>query len=329
MTRGLLELRPHGLYCPAGDFYIDAWRPVQRNVLTHAHADHARSGHAHYFCTPGSLGLLRQRLGAQRFHVWREGEPQRLGGARVSLHPAGHVLGSAQVRIEVAGRVAVVTGDFKRAPDPTCAPFQPLSCDLLVTEATFALPVYQWPGFTEVLDDMVGWIEDCLGQGESAVLLAYSLGKAQRLLHGLRQRLAQPVLVHGAVAALNRIYEAAGVTLAPWESWSESRRPPRPAVVLAPPSAWGSPWMNRFRPLRSAFCSGWMQLRGARRRRNHDRGFVLSDHADWPALLQTIADSAPELVLATHGTTDALVRFLSERGQACQPLRTAFEGENE
>lgn len=331
----LVESRPEGLYCPAGDFYIDPWQPVREAVVTHAHADHARAGSQRYHCSSPGLPLLRWRLGEQRFVGHDYGASFQLGGARLSLHPAGHMLGSAQVRIEAEGRCWVVSGDYKRDPDPTCAPFEALSCDGLLTEATFALPVYRWSPMPEVVDDILDWWRVCRERGETAVLFCYALGKAQRLLAELAIRLPRsdwpehPVYLHGAMATPTSIYRDAGVTMLPTTLVAEHERGAcSGGLVLAPPSAAGSPWMRRFARHSTGFASGWMKLRGNRRRRGFDRGFVVSDHADWPALLRTVEESGAHQVLATHGNAHSFVRFLRERGVDATELHSQFGGDD-
>ncbi|HEY9254886.1 MAG TPA: ligase-associated DNA damage response exonuclease [Stenotrophomonas sp.] len=329
-TRDLVVMRPEGLYCPAGDFYIDPWRPVQRAVITHGHGDHARAGMGRYDCLTDCLPILHWRLGEQEYHAHAPGQSFELGRARVSLHPAGHVLGSAQVRIEAEGQVWVASGDYKRQPDPTCAPFEPVPCDVFITEATFALPVYRWPRTAAVVDDIVRWRRDCGERGEAAVLYCYALGKAQRVLAELDGRGEPPVLLHGAIAAGVAVYRQAGIAMVETEAVSEQPRGQDAAgrLVLAPPSAAGSAWLRRFRHAQQGFASGWMRIRGNRRRRNYDRGFVVSDHADWPALLHTIAQTGARRVIATHGNTDALVRHLCEHGTAAESFRTAYGEED-
>jgi putative mRNA 3-end processing factor len=326
----LLEPTPAGLYCPAGDFHIDPWRPVPRAVLTHAHADHARPGSARYHAAAPGIELLRLRLGPEApIESHRYGEPFPLGRARVSLHPAGHILGSAQVRIEVDGEVAVVTGDFKRDPDPTCAPFEPVACDLLVTEATFALPVYRWPPAESVAREVLAWWDACARRRVPAVLACYALGKAQRLLAELARLTERPVHLHGAMTGLVEAYRRAGVAMLPTVPVAESARGRDFAgeLILAPPSALGAPWMRRFGDAATGFASGWMQVRGHRRRRGYDRGFVLSDHADWPGLLATVRDSGARRIIAMHGDGEPLVRHLRERGLAAECLGVALERE--
>jgi putative mRNA 3-end processing factor len=329
----LLELRPEGLYCAAGDFHVDPWSPVARAVITHGHSDHARAGHGSYFAAARGLPILRWRLGEQDYRPFAYGEPFTLGGTRVSLHPAGHVLGSAQVRVEAGGETWVVSGDYKRDPDPTCEPFEPVPCDVFITEATFALPVYRWQPTDEVVTDLIAWWADCRARGQVAVVFCYALGKAQRILAEIGLQLAPdpgwPVFVHGAIASGVAVYREAGVALYPTEPVAEqaSRRDWAGALVLAPPAAAGSTWMRRFGRTATGFASGWMRVRGNRRRRGHDRGFVISDHADWPGLLRSIDDSGASRILATHGNTDALVRHLREQGRDAAALRTRFGDE--
>jgi putative mRNA 3-end processing factor len=328
----LLQLRAEGLYCPAGDFHVDPWSPVPRAVITHGHSDHARAGHGAYHLAAPGLPILQWRLGAQDYRTHAYGEGFDLGDARVSLHPAGHVLGSAQVRVESGGRTWVVSGDYKRDPDPTCAPFEPVPCDVFITEATFALPVYRWDPTPEVIADVIAWWSRCRERGETAVVFCYALGKAQRILAELGRQLPPgsewPVYVHGAVASGVAVYVAAGIAMHPVQPVADqSRKEWAGALVLAPPSAAGSPWMRRFGRTSTAFASGWMRIRGNRRRRGHDRGFVISDHADWPGLLRSIDDSGAGRILATHGNTDALVRHLREQGRDAAALRTRFGDE--
>ena len=328
--RELVELRPEGLYCPAGDFHIDPWRPVPRAVITHGHGDHARAGMGSYHCVRESLPILEWRLGRQRYHVVEYGDAFLLGPARVSLHPAGHVLGSAQVRIEVAGRVWVASGDYKRQPDPTCAPFEVVPCDTFITEATFGLPIYRWPDTADVAREIVHWREACEQEGSAAVLFCYALGKAQRLLAELAPYLQAPVLLHGAIAAGVDVYRACDVALPPTETVSDQARGAEFAgrLVLAPPSAAGSAWMRRFRRAQTGFASGWMRIRGNRRRRNYDRGFVVSDHADWPDLMRTVRETGARRIIATHGNTDAIVRALCEAGIDAAAFRTGYGDED-
>ena len=316
-----------GLYCPAGDFHIDPWRPVATAVVTHGHSDHARYGHGRYFAAGAGLGILRKRLGDVPMAGLEYGEALALGRARVSLHPAGHVLGSAQVRIEVDGCTWVVSGDYKRDPDPTCAPFEVVACDTFISEATFALPIYRWRPTAEVVGEIWNWWQSNARAGLASVLSCYALGKAQRVLAELRRYTDRAVYVHGAVAALTDVYRAAGVEMLPTEPVGNGRREYAGELIVAPPGADSTPWMRRFGKASTGFCSGWMRVRGNRRRRGYDRGFVLSDHADWPSLLRTIRETGARRALLTHGHSDVLVRYLRERGLDAGALETAFGGE--
>jgi putative mRNA 3-end processing factor len=325
----VIVLRREGLYCPAGDFHIDPWRPVANAVITHGHGDHARSGMGRYCCSRDTLPILRWRLGEQNYQAFDYGQTFRLGDAQVSLHPAGHVLGSAQVRVQVGDRVWVASGDYKRQPDPTCVPFEVVPCDVFITEATFGLPVYRWPDTAQVAAQIVAWRRACEQRGRPALLYCYALGKAQRVLAELGRFDEPPVFLHGAIQAGVQVYRDAGVAMIATEPVAEQPRGADYAgrLVLAPPSAAGSTWTRRFQGAEHGFASGWMRLRGNRRRRNYDRGFVISDHADWPDLLATIAQTGARRIIATHGNTDALIRVLNERGCHAEAFATDFGAE--
>jgi putative mRNA 3-end processing factor len=327
----LVVARPEGLYCPPGDFYIDPWRPVERAVITHAHSDHARVGHRHYLAHTDSAGTLRTRLGADiNLQTLAYGEALDRHGVRVSLHPAGHVLGSAQVRLEHDGRVWVASGDYKTEADGTCAPFEPVRCDAFITESTFGLPIYRWPTQAALCAEIDAWWRTNAEAGRASVLFCYAFGKAQRILHGVDAGIG-PLIVHGAVEPLNAVYRAAGVALPPTLHASDPQVDAqllRRALVLAPPSAQGTPWMKRFGDFADAFASGWMQLRGTRRRRGVDRGFVMSDHADWPGLQSAIRGTGAERVLVTHGSVAVLVRWLTEQGLDAQAFKTEYGDED-
>jgi len=329
MPEPLVVSTENGLYCPAGDFHIDPWRPAPRAVITHAHGDHLRAGHGHYHFAARGAELIAHRLPegfAGTAHDY--GARFTLGGAQVSFHPAGHVLGSAQIRIEADGAVWVVSGDYKRDPDPTCEAFEVVPCDTFISEATFALPVYRWAPTPQVVGELARWWATNRDRGVATVVFCYALGKAQRVLAELGQFTRETVLLHGALLGLVDAYRAAGTDLPPTApATSASRRDYSGALILAPPSAAGSPWMRRFGDHVTGFCSGWMQVRGDRRRRGYDRGFVISDHADWPSLLRTFREVAPSRVLLTHGYSDAMVRYLNESGTPAAALSTAFGGE--
>ncbi len=326
--RPILEVTAGGCYCPAGDFYIDPAQPVERAVITHAHLDHARTGSRSYLATPETARLLSARLGpGTRVQEAAYGEAVDMNGVRLSLHPAGHMLGSAQVRLERGGEVWVVTGDFKREADPTCAPFELLRCHGLVTESTFGLPVFRWPAPADVLADIGAWWRRNAQSGGACVLFAYAAGKAQRVLAAVGEG-PGPILVHGALERMNQVYREAGVRLPPTQPLTDDLRREdfAGALVIAPPTADGAPWMRRLPGPSKAFASGWMQIRGLRRRRAVDRGFVLSDHADWGGLIDTVFESGAERVWVTHGYTDEMVRYLREKGLAAEAIGTTLGG---
>jgi putative mRNA 3-end processing factor len=319
-----------GLFCEAGGFHIDPWNPVPRAVITHAHGDHARPGSAAYLCAAPGAGLLRRRFGSEApIEAIPYGDGLRLGGVTISFHPAGHVLGSAQVRIQGAEGVWVVAGDYKRAADPTCAGFEPIRCDTFVTESTFGLPIYRWDPTDSVITDIQGWWQSNGAEGRSSVLFCYTIGKAQRLLAELSRHTDRAVFVHGMMLPMIEAYSAEGVSLLPVKPATDQPRGTSFAgeMILAPLPARGTPWMRRLGTHSDAFASGLMRVRGVRRQRAFDRGFVLSDHADWPALLQTIEETGAGRVLATHGHAEPLARYLREAGLEAGVIRTAWEGE--
>jgi putative mRNA 3-end processing factor len=328
----LVVERPEGLYCPPGDFFIDPWLPVDRAVITHAHGDHARVGNRHYLAAARSEGVLRSRLGDITLQTLAYGEAIVHHGVRLSLHPAGHVLGSAQVRLEHGGQVWVASGDyFVSGPgdvNNTCEPFEALRCDCFITESTFGLPIYRWCPQREVFDDIDAWWRANASEGRASLLMGYTFGKAQRILAGVDSSIG-PIIVHGAVEPLNRAYRAAGVPLPPTLNVLDIRDKAliKQALVVAPPSVHGSVWTRRFGDASDAFASGWMQLRGARRRRAVDRGFVLSDHADWPGLQQAIRATGAERVIVTHGYEAVMVRWLQEQGLQASAFKTEYDDE--
>jgi putative mRNA 3-end processing factor len=325
----MLTETPAGLYCEAGDFYIDPWGATPRALITHAHGDHARPGSSAYLCAKPGAALLARHLDPAPIQTLAYGERLTLGGVTVSFHPAGHVLGSAQIRIEGSAGVWVVSGDYKRAADPTCAPFEPQRCDVFVTESTFALPIYHWDPTSDVIRDLLGWWRRNGDAGLTSVVFCYTIGKAQRLLAELAAVTERTVLVHGMLVAALEVYRQAGIHMLPTQPLMERPRGASLAgeLVLAPLSARGTPWMRRLGPLSDGLASGLMRVRGVRRQRAYDRGFVLSDHADWPALLDTITATDAPRELATHGHADALARYLRDRGLDAGVLRTAWEGE--
>jgi putative mRNA 3-end processing factor len=334
----LLRVTDAGLFCEQGAFFIDPWLPVERAVITHAHADHLRYGCGKYLVAHDAASVTRARLDENAvIETMPYGRPCELNGVCLSLHPAGHVLGSAQIRVEFRGQVWVVSGDYKTDPDCTCQPYEPLRCHVFVSECTFGLPVYRWPAPVDVFAEIRRWWQANSAEGRASLLYAYALGKAQRLISGLVQcnptdlDLPGPIYTHGAVETINRAYRETGIELpfttyvgnaGPAVDWSN-------ALVVAPPSAHGTPWTRRFGPASSALASGWMRLRGTRRRRALDRGFVLSDHVDWPGLLAAIDATGAETILLTHGYTSVVARWLCEQGKNAQVVTTLYAGERD
>lgn len=326
----LIRLQADGLVGPKQRFHIDAWGKVAVNLITHAHGDHARHGSAEYWCHEECAPILRHRLGFDiRVKSMSYGEKAQLGDCWISFHPAGHIRGSAQIRIEQGSDVWVVTGDYKRNSDPTCAPFEPVACNTLITEATFGLPIYHWSSSTDTVGSIIDWWEECKREEVTALLFCYALGKSQRILAELSRWTDEEVLVHGTVASLTNIYREQGVMMVPTRLASEAIDGTAGRLIIAPPSAHRSPWMKRFPAVSTAFASGWTAVRGLRRRRGYQRGFVLSDHADWAGLIRTIEESRASRVLVTHGSSEILARYLREsKGLRAEPLTTQFgEGE--
>lgn len=328
----LLAATSIGLACRTGGFVIDPYRKTDISVITHAHADHARAVADIYYATESSVPLLRKRLGhTLDIRGIPFGQPFELGETTVSFHPAGHVLGSAQVRVQHEDDVWVFTGDFKRDADPTCEPFELVRCNTFITEATFALPVYRWQPGHEVAEEIFHWWQSMQSAGRPSVLFCYSLGKAQRVLAELTRFTNDTVYVHGAVEPLTQIYRDAGIKMLPTEKIDLRKKDNdfSGKLIIAPPGASGSAWMKRFPKAATGFCSGWMRIRGNRRRQGYDRGFVLSDHADWNGLVQTIEETGAREVLTTHGQASSLIRLLRERGIKAKELSTQYTGEGE
>ncbi len=331
MGATLLTNTERGLFCEAGDFYIDPWRAVDQAIITHAHSDHARWGSRNYLCAERGAMLLAARLGpAARIQTVRFGEVLDRRGVKISLHPAGHILGSAQVRIEHRGEVWVVSGDYKTETDGISDAFSPLPCHTFVTESTFGLPIYRWRPQAEIFADLNDWWRENQAKERTTVVFCYALGKAQRLLSGLDASIG-PIFVHGATARFIEAYRAQGIVLPPCEHAASGaiRAQRGRAIVLAPTSADNSPWLRKLGDCMTAFASGWMQIRGTRRRRSLDRGFVLSDHADWNGLLATIKATGAATIWVTHGYTATMTKWLRENGWQAEALKTRFEGEIE
>jgi putative mRNA 3-end processing factor len=322
----VLQFTDKGIYCPAGDFYIDPWLPVERAVITHAHSDHARVGSRHYLCHHDSVPLLKLRLGADiSVQGAAYGESIRYNGVTISLHPAGHIIGSAQVRVQQEHEVWVASGDYKTENDGVCAAFEPVRCNVFITESTFGLPIYNWQPQAVIFDNIRQWIGENQQAGKQSVLLGYSLGKAQRLLYHLKD-VTEQIWAHGAIYIVNEVLRAHG-----WPMPALHRIMPdtpksayKNSLIIGPPSAADSSWMRRFNPYALGVCSGWMQVRGNMRRRNADAGFALSDHADWNGLLEAMKATGAEMVYTTHGFSSVFARYLRENGIAAEEVKTAY-----
>ncbi len=328
-SRDLLVFSPRGIYCPLADIYIDPWRSVDKALITHGHSDHARKGHGEYVCSPLTLPVLRHRLGTKiRAKALPFGKQMTVNGVRFSLHPAGHIPGSAQVRVEYKGEVWVVTGDYKLHPDPISEPFESVPCHTMITESTFGLPVYQWSDPGIIIQDIHQWWQDCQEKDHLAVIHAYSLGKAQRLIAELDINQG-PIFTHKSIEPINEIFRRAGLHLPPTTMIHEAHQYEdlKGGILLAPPSALnrdGLPWAG---PISDAMASGWMSFRKGRFRRTADRGFALSDHVDWPGLLTAIRESGAERVLVTHGFSTPFARYLRGIGLDAQAVDTRIQGE--
>jgi putative mRNA 3-end processing factor len=326
----LIRVEKAGLYCEQGDFYIDPWQPVQTALITHAHGDHARTGSMHYISSRKSVPILNHRLGEHVPIDGREyGERIKLGNTWVSFHSAGHILGSSQIRVEHKDEVWVASGDYKRTPDPSCDPFDVQICDHFISEATFAIPIYNWqPGHVVAKQIYDWWFAD---QDRPTMLFCYALGKAQRVLAELCAYTDRKIFLHGAISELTNVYRQAGIKMLPTAMVTDMPKDYsfKGDLILAPPSAHRSPWMKRFKEPQTAFASGWMQVRGNRRRKGYEKGFVLSDHADWNELNQTIRETTAKTVYLTHGRTDVLARYLKEQSINVSLLQTEYDNEEE
>jgi putative mRNA 3-end processing factor len=327
--KNLIEFTDRGLYCPPADVFIDPWQPVDRAIITHAHSDHSRWGMKYYLAHRQSEQIMRLRLGQDiRLETLEYNEAVDINGVEVSLHPAGHIFGSAQVKLTYRGETWVASGDYKLEDDGFTVPFAPVRCHTFITESTFGLPIYRWQPQVEIMQDINDWWRGNQAQGKASLIGAYALGKAQRIIDGVDRNIG-PILVHGAVANVNEALIAGGAKLPALErvSASTTKETIARSLIIAPSSAFNSLWVNKLKPYRLGIASGWMNIRGAKRRRAADRGFVLSDHADWPGLNQAIAETGAERVYVTHGFTAAFSRWLREQGYESAEVKTSYEGE--
>ena len=326
----VLTFTDAGVYCPAGDFFIDPWRRVDRALITHGHADHARSGMRRYLATEGTAPVMRHRLGDIALETLSYGETRQINAATVSFHPSGHVPGSAQIRVEVGGEVWAVSGDYKVVADGVSEAFEPVACHTFISECTFGLPVFKWDDPRVVASEINAWWAANAGAGRFSICGAYALGKAQRILAGLDPSIG-PILTHGAIENTNEVLRGQGIALPETIRVTPDTKPSDypGAFVLAPPSTLGSAWAARFRLSSTAFASGWMALRGVRRRRSADRGFVMSDHADWDGLNAAIKATGAERVFVTHGYTSVFRRWLEDQGYDAGVVQTEYGADDE
>lgn len=325
----LIDFTDKGLYCAAGDFYIDPWRPVDRAVITHAHSDHARAGSKHYLCHHLSLPILQLRLGQHAYQSVDWNESVWINGVRISLHPSGHIIGSAQIRVEHKGEVWVVSGDYKTENDGISGAFEPVPCHTFITESTFGLPVYRWQSQEVIFEQMRAWIGNNQQQDRASILIAYSLGKAQRILQAIAP-ITDKIYVHGAIWNTHQVLLNNGIQLPVVQRITNetNKADLKGAVIIAPPGAEDSPWTKRLPSFRTATCSGWMQVRGQARRSSSDMGFALSDHADWNGLLSAVKATGASKVFVTHGFQSVFSRYLNEIGIEAAEVITQY-GEEE
>ena len=327
-NKGLLVHTALGLYCPKADVYLDPWKPVKKAILSHGHADHARWGSSSYLCTPTAAPVIKYRLGEINLETLPFGEEKLINGVSFSFHPAGHILGSAQIKVSYKGEIVVFSGDYKTANDGFSEAFEPVKCHTFITESTFGLPVYHWQDQKWVFNEMEEWCKNNRNNGQLSILYGYSLGKAQRILQGLPESIG-PIFTHSTIEAVLNVMRNQGVSLKNTIPVNEhlTRADLLSGVIIAPPAVQNSNWLKKFEPIRNGVVSGWMALRGARRRRNADKGFVLSDHADWEGLNEAISLTGAENVFVTHGYTDILSKWLIDKGLNAHPLETNSEGD--
>lgn len=326
----ILQFTNKGIYCPEGKFYIDPWRPVKKALITHAHADHSRSGHQHYLAHHHSENIMRQRLGDDiQIETTEYGKSININGVKASFHPAGHIPGSAQIRLEFKGRIAVVSGDYKLEDDGISTPFEPVKCHEFVTETTFGLPIYQWKPQIEIFNEINQWWKQNKENGKTSVIFAYALGKAQRIMKNVDNKIGK-IYTHGAVENATEALRNTGLQLPKTIKITNDipKKDYQGNLVIATPASIGTPWMKKLAPYSTGIASGWMMLRGTRRRKAADRGFVLSDHADWNGLIEAVKLSEAETVYSTHGYSNAFTKYLQEQGLNAISLDTQFEGES-
>ena len=325
MAEPLLQFNEKGIYCAAAKVYLDPWKPVDKAIISHGHADHSRYGHKQYITQHTNVPIIKHRLGDIEVSGKEFGESFTINNVEFSFHPAGHIIGSSQIRVEHKGEVWVFTGDYKTEDDGISVPYEPIRCDTFITECTFGLPAFKWIPQAQVMNDINQWWAQNQAEGRTSVLFGYSLGKAQRLIKHLDTDLGK-IYTHGAVENMNEVVRTL-VDLPPTERITKETKKEelKGNIVVAPPSAHGSPWLRKMVPYVTASASGWMTFRGARRRRAIDKGFVLSDHCDWQGLLQSIKETGAHKIICTHGYTDIFSRFLREQGYDARTEQTQYE----
>ncbi|HAJ81180.1 MAG: DNA ligase-associated DEXH box helicase [Zunongwangia sp.] len=328
MKTPLLAFNDKGIYCAQADVYLDPWRPVDKAIISHGHADHSRWGHKKYITHHSNIPIIKHRLGEINVSGKNWNETFMINNVQFSFHPAGHIIGSAQIRVEYKGEVWVFTGDYKTEDDGVATPYEPVKCHTFITECTFGLPAFKWQPQNEVFAEINNWWQQNQSEGRTSVIFGYSLGKAQRLLKYLDTSIGK-IYTHGAIENMTEV-------LRPQLEMPKTTRITRDIkkeeikgnIVVAPPSAHGTPWIKKMVPYVTASASGWMTFRGARRRRAIDRGFVLSDHCDWQGLLSSIKETGAEKIICTHGYTDIFSRYLREIGYDARTEQTQYEEEN-
>ncbi len=327
----LLSFTDKGIYCAQADCFIDPWHPVPKALITHAHSDHARSGHKQYIAVRESIPVLKHRLGSFiQITGYGYGEKFSINGVKISFYPAGHIIGSGQIRLEYQGEVWVVSGDYKLENDGISAPFEPVKCHSFITESTFGLPSFRWQSQALIFDEINQWWKNNAASGKVSVIAAYSLGKAQRLIQNLDTSIGK-IFTHGAIENTHEVLRNQGIKILTGHNVEASHPKDHYAssMVIAPPSALGSAWTKKFGDYEEALVSGWMAIRGIRRRRNAERGFVLSDHADWNGLNTAVRNTGAERIFVTHGYSDVFARYLREQGYDAAVVRTEYAGDEE
>ncbi len=327
MKTPLLVFNEKGIYCKVADVYLDPWKPVDKAIISHGHADHSRWGHKKYITHHSNVPIIKHRLGEIEVAGKEWNETFTINGVKFSLHPAGHIIGSSQIRVEYKNEIWVFTGDYKTENDGVAVPYEPVKCDTFITECTFGLPAFKWTPQEQVMSDINNWWQQNKDNGQTSVLFGYSLGKAQRLLKHLDTSIGK-IYTHGAIENMTEVLRAQVDFPETTRITKEIKKEEiKGNMVLAPPSAHGSTWIRKMLPYVTAAASGWMTFRGARRRRAIDKGFVLSDHCDWQGLLSSIRETGCEKVICTHGYTDIFSRFLNEQGYDARTVETQYEGE--